>query len=132
MKLIKSLAIASILATALLAGCGAIDASNSGAVLTNTAQLTAAQSEYGFEALYSAAASAYIANEASLTAAQKAQAKTLLGQLLTCDANGQNCTGAVQLARNAQAAGDATTLANQTAAIEAIAAQITALVKPAT
>jgi hypothetical protein len=112
-----------------LAACGALDATNSGAVLTNSAQLTAAQGEYAAEAAYNAATTAYLQNEDSLTASQKATVKAIFAEILTCPPSAP-CTGALALARSAQAAGDATTLSAQVTAVENLAGEIAAIIHP--
>lgn len=111
-----------------LVGC---QSSNGTVSLTQSAQLVAAKGEYGFELAYSAAASAYNANLVTLAAhGSQAKAKALMVSLLDCTAvaTGGKCTGYVQLARDAVASGSATDLATQTAAVQAVADQVAALI----
>lgn len=119
-----------LLGSALIAGlCLAACVSNGGGALATTpaVQVTIAKGEYGFEAIYNTVATAYLALLPSLPAGKQTQAKALMLSLLDCDAAGR-CTGYVQLARDAVAVGNAADVATQTAAISAIAAQVTSLI----
>lgn len=116
--------------SALVAGlCLAACASNGHSASTagQPVQVTVAKGEYGFEVAYATAATAYLALSPSFPADRRAQAKALMLSLLDCDAAGR-CTGYVQLARDAVAAGNAADVATQTAAISAVVAQVTSLI----
>jgi hypothetical protein len=96
-------------------------------------QITVTKADYAFEVTYNAAANLYLAAAPNLPPTVKSQAKAILLVMLSCPAvvtPAAPCTGYVQLARNATAAGDATTLASEVAQITTLAGEVTSLVKP--
>lgn len=95
-----------------------------------TTQTSLAKVEFTAETAYSAAGSAYMAVEASLPADTKAKAKTILLSILSCPQGASGpCTGYLVAARQALAASNADTLAQQVNAVVSAAAQVQALTK---
>jgi hypothetical protein len=96
-------------------------------------QVNLAKAENVLEAAYSVAASAYVAAEPNMSPTVKSQAKAILSEVLTCPAvvtPAAPCTGYLQLARNAVAAGDAANLAEQATQIRALISDAASLVTP--
>lgn len=123
----KRFALACVIALS-LPGC----ALTAGSAVTPSAstQLALAKSEYAVEALFNAAQQTYLAAEPNLSPTVKAQAKTILLQILDCpNGSAGACTGYLVLAREAVTASDASTLATQIGEITTLAGQATALIK---
>lgn len=96
-------------------------------------QVDLTKAEYAAEVAFNVAASAYVAAEPNMSPTIKSQAKAILGEILSCPAivtASTPCTGYLQVARNAVAAGDATSLSAEVAQITTLAGEVTSLAKP--
>lgn len=98
--------------------------------VSQVTQTDLAKTEYTAEAAFSAAGQSYIAFEASLPPDVKVKAKTILLSILSCrvPSDSSTCTGYLAVARQALAASNADTLAQQVSAVTSAASQLHALI----